>query len=189
MKQLLEKRTAELKELLDHVLIECSDQIAEATNLIIECYKNKGGVFVFGNGGSAADAQHIVGELNGRFLFDRPGLKAQSLVGDGATMTCISNDYGYDHIFARQLQANAEAGDIAWGLTTSGNSPNVIKAFEFAKDSDIKTIAMTGQGGGACAGLSDVIIASPSRYTPHIQEVGILIYHCICEQVEQEMFG
>lgn len=182
-------RVNELKGLLDHILDDCAESIQEASALIIECYRNRGGVFVFGNGGSAADAQHIAGELNGRFLFDRPGLKAQSLVGDGATMTCIANDYGYDHIFARQLQANATQGDVAWGLSTSGNSTNVLNAFGYAQVCGIKTIAMTGQGGGQCAQAADVLIAIPSSFTPHIQEAGVLVYHCICEKVEEELFG
>ena len=189
MKSLLNKRIKELKTLLNATEAECADAIQQAAGLIIECYRNDRGVFVFGNGGSAADAQHIVGELNGRFLVDRPGLKAQSLCGDAATMTCISNDYGYDQIFARQLQANAIAGDVAWGLSTSGNSLNVVNALTQAREQGVKTIAMTGQGGGKCAEYADVLIAIPSNFTPHIQEAGILIYHCICEQVEQQMFG
>jgi len=188
MKSLLSKRISELQSLLDMTLAQCAPAIEAAADLIIKCYQNKGGVFVFGNGGSAADAQHIVGELNGRFLFDRPGLKAQALVGDAATMTCISNDYGYEQIFARQLQANAVAGDVAWGLSTSGNSPNIVSALKQAKELGLKTIAITGQGGGKCTELADVLIAIPSGFTPHIQEVGILIYHCICEKIEADLF-
>ncbi len=175
MNELINKRVRELKNLLDLTLDECSDSMEAASDLILACYKGKGGVFVFGNGGSAADTQHIVGELNGRFLFDRPDLKAQSLCGDAATMTCISNDYGYDQVFARQLQANAIAGDVAWGLSTSGNSPNVVNAFKLAQQSGVKTLSITGQGGGKCAEYADVLIAIPSSFTPHIQEVGILI--------------
>ncbi len=189
MKTLLKKRIGELQQLLDSTFAECTDSVDQAAKLIIECYQNNGGVFVFGNGGSAADAQHIVGELNGRFLFDRPGLKAQALVGDAATMTCLSNDYGYDRIFSRQLQANAVAGDVAWGLSTSGNSPNVVKGLKQAKELGLKTVAITGMGGGRCAEYADVLIAIPSDYTPHIQEVGMVIYHCICEIIECSMCG
>ena len=189
MKTLLKKRIGELQLLLDSTFADCADLIDQAAKLIVECYQNNGGVFVFGNGGSAADAQHIVGELNGRYLFDRPGLKAQALVGDGATMTCISNDYGYDRVFARQLQANAVAGDVAWGLSTSGNSPNVVHAMKTAKELGLGTIAITGQGGGKCTEYVDILIAIPSKFTPHIQEVGICVYHCICEQVEASLFG
>ena len=186
MKLLLRQRTEELKGLLDLTLSACGDDIEAASNLIIEAFNCGKGVFVFGNGGSAADAQHIAGELNGRFLKERRALKAQSLVGDGATITCIGNDYGYEQIFARQLEANGVAGDIAWGLSTSGNSQNVVNALKYAKENGLRTIAMTGQGGGKCAELTDVLIAIPSNYTPHIQEVGVLIYHCICEQLEPE---
>lgn len=188
MKNLIKKRANELKSIIDLTSNECSESIEQVVELIIKCYKSNRGLFVFGNGGSAADAQHIVGELNGRFLFDRPGLKAQSLCGDVATMTCISNDYGYDQVFARQLQANAVAGDVAWGLSTSGNSPNVVNALAAAKEQGVKTIALTGQGGGQCAEKADVLIAIPSTFTPHVQEAGILIYHCICEKVESILF-
>jgi len=189
MRMLLEKRIRELQHLLDATLRECGDDIGRAADFIVDGYRHDRGVFIFGNGGSAADAQHIVGELNGRYLKERKGLKAQSLVGDGATMTCVSNDYGYEQIFARQLEANAVEGDIAWGLSTSGNSSNVVNAFKCAKEAGIVTIALTGQGGGECADLADVLIAIPSDFTPHVQEVGILIYHCICERVESELFG
>ena len=188
MKELLQKRTAELKGLLDLVLIECSESITEAADLIIDCYRSSGGVFLFGNGGSAADAMHIAAELNGRYLMDRPGLRAQSLVSDAATFTSLSNDYGYEKVFARQLEANGKAGDIAWGLSTSGNSPNVVHALCTAKARGLKTIALTGQGGGKCAEHADVLISVPSDCTPHIQEAGILIYHCICEAVEKKLF-
>jgi D-sedoheptulose 7-phosphate isomerase len=187
MNDLLKKRFEELGSLLEVTLDECSGQIEAAAEMIIDCYRAGNGVFVFGNGGSAADAQHIVGELNGRFLRERKGLKAQSLVGDVATMTSLSNDHGYAHLFSRQLEANGVAGDIAWGLSTSGNSENVVHAFTIAKENGLKTLAITGVGGGRCASLADVLIAIPSDFTPHIQEAGVLIYHCICEQVEQSL--
>ena len=187
MKKLLQTRILELHGILDLTMQECSGAINQAAELIIGCYRKHGGVFVFGNGGSAADAQHIVGELNGRFLKERRPFKAQSLVGDAATMTCISNDYGYAEIFSRQLEANAVAGDIAWGLSTSGDSTNVINALRCAKERGLKTLALTGEGGGKCAEFADVLITIPSSFTPHIQEVGLLVYHCICEQVEEVM--
>ena len=168
---------------------KCADQIIKATELLINTYKQDRGLFLFGNGGSAADALHITGELNGRFLFDRSGLKAQSLCSDSATLTCIANDYGYEEIFSRQLQSNAKAGDVAWGISTSGNSPNVVNALKYCKLNNIKTIALTGDGGGKCREYADVLIDIPSNSTPRIQEVGILIYHCICEEVEKILFG
>lgn len=168
---------------------KCLPQLIEASELLIETYKKDKGVFIFGNGGSAADALHIAGELNGRFLFDRPGLKAQSLCSDSATITCIANDYGYDQIFSRQLESNAIAGDVAWGISTSGNSPNVVNGLKYAKLNNIKTIVLSGKGGGNCANYADILIDIPSSSTPRIQEVGMLIYHSICESVEKNLFG
>jgi D-sedoheptulose 7-phosphate isomerase len=184
MSAILNQRTEELKAVLDVLPEACGKAAEQAAKLIIEAYRNGGGVFLFGNGGSAADAQHIAGELNGRFLKERRPLKAQALVGDAATVTSIANDYGYEQIFAKQLEANATQGDIAFGLSTSGNSPNVLEAFAAAKNIGMKTIAMTGQGGGQCAELADVLIAIPSDFTPHVQEAGTLVYHCLCEQIE-----
>ncbi len=131
----------------------------------------------------------MAGELNGRFLKERRPLKAQALVCDAATVTSLANDYGYEKIFSRQLMANAQAGDIAFGFSTSGNSKNVVEAFKAAKETGMKTIAMTGQGGGKCAELADVLIALPSDFTPHIQEAGQAVYHCLCEQIEAALFG
>jgi D-sedoheptulose 7-phosphate isomerase len=187
MKSILTQRTEELKAILDTLPEACGASIAQAANLIIESYRNGGGVFIFGNGGSAADAQHIAGELNGRFLKERRPLKAQALVGDAATVTSIANDYGYEQIFAKQLLANAREGDVAFGLSTSGNSKNVIEAFKAAKTAGIKTIVLTGRKGGQSAKWADVLISIPSDFTPHIQEAGMLVYHCICEQVESDV--
>ena len=165
-------------------LTELADPISQACDMIIESYKNSGGVYVFGNGGSAADAQHIAGELVGRFKLERKALRAQALSTDTSILTCLANDYSYEMIFARQLEANARPGDIALGLSTSGNSANVVQAFEYARENGIKTIAITGQAGGKCTELADCLIAIPSNNTPRVQEVGMLVYHIICQQVE-----
>jgi D-sedoheptulose 7-phosphate isomerase len=130
----------------------------------------------------------MAGELNGRYLKERKPLKAQALVCNASTVTCLANDYGYEQIFSRQLQANAVSGDVAFGFSTSGNSKNVLEAFKIAKTMGVKTIAMTGCSGGALAELADVLIEIPSNFTPHVQEVGVVVYHCICEQVEKELF-
>jgi len=188
MKKILEQRFAELDQVLKETLAQSSDSIVEAAEWIVEAYRNERGLFLMGNGGSAADSQHMAGELNGRFLKDRRPLKAQALVCDAATVTSIANDYGYEQIFAKQLLANAQAGDIAFGFSTSGNSGNVVEAFKAARDAGIKTIAMTGQSGGKLAELSDVLIEIPSVFTPHVQEAGMVVYHCICEYVEQVLF-
>lgn len=188
MKEMLTKRFQEVEQLLHDTLEQSADTISRAVSMIVAAYREEHGLFLFGNGGSAADAQHMAGELNGRYLKERKPLKAQALVGDAATITCLANDYGYEQIFAKQLQANAAFGDIAFGFSTSGNSKNVVEAFKSAKAIGVKTIAMTGCGGGALAELADVLIEIPSNFTPHIQEVGVVVYHCICEQVEKELF-
>jgi D-sedoheptulose 7-phosphate isomerase len=161
-------------------------RIAAAAELMINAYRNGGGVFLFGNGGSAADAQHIAGELVGRFLLHRQALKAQALSTDTSILTCLANDFSYEEIFSRQLEANAAAGDVAVGLSTSGNSPNVVRALQYARESGMKTIAFTKAGGGKCAELADVLIDIPCEATPRVQEIGMLVYHVLCEIVEAE---
>lgn len=187
MDELIRRRFSELAVLLESAMAECSSSITATVDVINGAYGNGCGVFVFGNGGSASDAQHIVAELNGRFLKERRPLKAQSLVSDTATMTSIGNDYGYAQIFVRQLDANGVEGDVAWGLSTSGNSPNVVNALRRAKEKGMKTIAITGLGGGECSDFADVLIAIPSSFTPHIQVVGMAIYHVICERIEADL--
>ncbi len=184
MKILIEKRFGEIEQVLRDTLRQSADAIDRAGQLMQKACLERRGIFLFGNGGSAADAQHVAGELNGRFLKERRPLKAQALVGDAATMTCIANDYGYEQVFARQLQANAEVSDIAFGFSTSGNSPNVIAAFKAAKAIGMKTIALTGKGGGALVDVADILIEIQSAFTPHIQEAGMVVYHCLCEQVD-----
>ena len=187
MNKTIQKRFDEHTEVLNTTVEHLGEHIQAAADLIIESYRNGGGVFLFGNGGSAADAQHIAGELVGRFLINRPPLKAQALSTDTSTITCIANDFSYDEIFSRQLQGNAAAGDVAIGLTTSGNSANVVAGLEYAKVNGIKTIAFTKSGGGKCAGLVDVLLDIPSEDTPRVQEIGMLVYHIICEIVEAAM--
>ena len=187
MKELLEKRFGEIEQVLRTTLEQGADAISCAGKMLQSACLERRGIFLFGNGGSAADAQHVAGELNGRFLRERRPLKAQALVCDAATVTSIANDYGYEQVFARQLQANAEAGDIAFGFSTSGNSPNVVEAFKAAKAIGMETIALTGKGGGALAELADVVVEIQSTFTPHIQEVGMVVYHCLCEQVDNAL--
>ena len=133
-------------------------RIARAVEMIVACCKSGGSVLLFGNGGSAADAQHIACELVGRFMLDRPPIRAQALSTDTSSLTAISNDYGYDGVFARQVEACGRAGDVAVGLSTSGNSANVVAALAKAREIGMSTIAFTGDGGGECAGLADVLL-------------------------------
>ncbi|MHC4561978.1 MAG: D-sedoheptulose-7-phosphate isomerase [Planctomycetota bacterium] len=163
---------------------QLAGQVAAAAEMIAEALAAGGGVFVFGNGGSAADAQHIAGELVGRYLMDRRPFRAEALTTDASTMTAIANDLGFEKVFARQLEGKARPGDIAWGISTSGASPNVVAALGYARENGLKTIALTGPGGGECAALADVLLAAPADRTPRVQEIHVMVYHTICELVE-----
>ena len=141
-------------------------------------------LLVCGNGGSAADAQHIVAELVGRFLRERRALRAICLSGDPGIITAWGNDRGFDDVFARQVEAHAEPGGVLLALSTSGNSPNVVKALEAARARGMVTIGLTGEGGGRMAPLCDHLFAVPSAFTPAIQQVHLCLYHCFCAGVE-----
>ena len=162
-----------------------AEAIAEAAEIIIAACRQGGGVFVFGNGGSAADAQHIACELVGRFRAERPALRAEALTTDSSVLTSIANDYSFQTVFARQLQGKARRGDVAVGLTTSGNSPNVVAALAEARRIGMRTIALTGNGGGKCAELADVLLDVPAGATPRIQEAHVVVYHVLCELIEE----
>ncbi len=161
-----------------------AERIEQAASMILEAYSCNGGVFVFGNGGSAADAQHFAAEMVGRCVRERRGLKAQALTANTSILTAISNDYDFELVFARQLEANASMNDVAMGLSTSGNSPNVVCALAKAREIGMKTIALTGRGGGRCAEFADILLDVPSDNTPRVQEVHMIVYHAICEIVE-----
>ena len=163
-------------------------KINEAAELIVKTYKQGGRVFFCGNGGSAADAQHLAAELSGRFYFDRPPLAAEALHVNTSYITAVANDYAYDVIFSREVDAFCKEGDVLVGISTSGNSANVLKAFETAKGKGVLTIAMTGESGGKMASISDILINIPSNDTPRIQESHITIGHIICQIVEEELF-
>ena len=172
--------------LSDKALIELIKKVAiEVTN----AYKNGFKTMLAGNGGSAADAQHIAGEFVSRFYFDRPGIPSIALTTDTSILTAIGNDYGYDRLFARQVQAQGVKGDIFIGISTSGNSANIIEALKVCKEKEIISIGLTGQSGGKMADLCDYCIKVPSNCTPRIQESHIVIGHIICAIVEEEIFG
>ncbi|EAJ9404855.1 D-sedoheptulose 7-phosphate isomerase [Campylobacter jejuni] len=156
---------------------------------IIKAYKNGNKTLLAGNGGSAADAQHIAGEFVSRFYFDRPGIASIALTTDTSVLTAIGNDYGYENLFARQVQAQGVKGDVFIGISTSGNSKNILKALEFCKQKEIISIGLSGASGGAMNELCDYCIKVPSTCTPRIQEAHILIGHIICAIVEEELFG
>ncbi len=164
------------------------ETIEEMSRCIIECYKNGGKVLFCGNGGSAADAQHLSAELSGRYYLDRPPLFAEALHVNTSNLTAVANDYSYNDVFARLTQAMGKEGDVLLGLSTSGTSKNVVKALAMARSLNMKTFSFTGQGGGDMKALSDYIIEVPSVDPPRIQECHILLGHTICEIVEREIF-
>lgn len=163
-------------------------QAVEVAHAIIGALRAGGKVIFFGNGGSAQDAGHLAAELMGRFAFDRPGLAAISLPDATAAMTAIGNDYSYDEVFARQVLAAGRAGDVVVGLTTSGNSPNVVRALEAARRAGMTTVTLTGASGGKVAEVAEICIRVPSHDTGRIQEACLHLGHSICEMVEAALF-
>jgi D-sedoheptulose 7-phosphate isomerase len=146
-------------------------------------------MLVCGNGGSAADAMHVTGELVGRFLLERRALNAVCLSSNPSVLTAWANDYSYETVFARQVEAYGRPGGVVLGISTSGNSPNVLRAFETAREMGMATVALTGEGGGAMAALSDHLLAAPSRSTPLIQQVHVCLYHYLCAAIERRLAG
>jgi D-sedoheptulose 7-phosphate isomerase len=163
----------------------CLPAMKLAADALITALRSGHKVLFFGNGGSAADAQHLAAEFLGRYLCERRPLPALALHCDTSAVTAIANDYGYDHVYSRQIEALAVAGDVAVGISTSGNSPNVVEAVKSARKMGVFTIALIGSSGGLMRGLVDVPIAVPSDETPRIQECHILIGHALCDAVEQ----
>ena len=162
--------------------------VNEAVNKIVATYNNNGKVLWCGNGGSAADAQHLAAELSGRFYYDRPPLFAEALHVNTSYTTAVANDYSYDVIYSRLVKAMGRKGDVLIGLSTSGNSANVVKAFEEAKTIGMTTIGFTGETGGKMKAVTDILINIPSIDTPRIQECHMLLGHTICEMVEIALF-
>ncbi len=165
------------------------NKIEEVSRMCVELYRGSNKTILAGNGGSAADAQHIAAELVGRYGFDRPSIPSLALTTDTSNLTAIGNDYGYDKVFSRQLEGMGQEGDIFIGISTSGNSLNLINAFEVAKNKGITTVALTGRDGGKMAKMADIALVVPSDSTPRIQESHILIGHILCDIIEKEIFG
>ena len=163
-----------------------TDAVAISAQLCIDCLKSGGKILLFGNGGSAADAQHIAAELVGRYKVERKSLPAIALTTDTSALTAISNDYGYIHVFDRQVEALANKGDVAIGISTSGNSINVINALKVASKLNCNTIGFSGQDGGEMNKICNINLAVPSKDTPRIQEMHIVIGHTICHLIDQE---
>jgi D-sedoheptulose 7-phosphate isomerase len=164
-------------------------QIESIVLLITKAFQNGNSVYFAGNGGSAADAQHLAAEFSGRFYKDRKSLPSEALHCNTSYLTAVANDYSYDVIYSRLIEGIAKSGDVLVGISTSGNSINIVKAFEKCKELNVKTVGLTGANGGKMKELSNILFNVPSNDTPRIQESHILIGHVICELVEKNIFG
>ncbi|RLP54958.1 MAG: SIS domain-containing protein [Ketobacter sp.] len=172
-------------------MLDCEELISKlelVAEACIQCMRNGGKVLLAGNGGSAADAQHIAGEFVSRFAFDRPGLPAIALTTDTSILTAIGNDYGYENLFARQVQAHGQAGDLFLGYSTSGKSPNILSAFKEARERGLICVGLAGNRGGPMRELCDYLLEVPSSDTPKIQEGHLVLGHILCGLVENAMF-
>ena len=187
IKQILSESIKVKNKILDEPSL--LDQIRKISSVIIEAYRKKNKVILFGNGGSAADAQHVAGELVNKFQLEREALPAIALTTDSSILTSIANDYGYSRVFARQVEALVNEGDVVVGISTSGNSANIIEAVKVAKEKGAKTVGFTGSSRGKLAKLVDLVVRVPSDETPRIQESHITILHIICYLVERGLFG
>ena len=184
MKELIKKRIQESIDVKKKVIETQADTIARMVEEITSSFKQNGKVIFFGNGGSAADSQHVAAEFIGRFERERKSLPAIALTTDTSILTALGNDYGFESVFSRQLEGIGKKGDVAVAISTSGNSPNVLEGVRQAKKMGIKTLAFTGRDGGKLAKAGDVSLIVPSDNTARIQEAHICIFHIICELVE-----
>jgi D-sedoheptulose 7-phosphate isomerase len=182
----LEVHAEMARSLVDEALAE---QLVRVGGAIATALRAEGRLLLFGNGGSAADAQHIATEFTGRYLLERPGLPALALAENTAAVTAIGNDYGFEQVFARQVRAFGRPGDIAVALSTSGTSPNVLRGVEAAREAGLVTVGVTGPGGDRLAAVCEHCIRIPAQETPQIQEGTMLVLHTICELVEHDLFG
>ncbi|MCS7233101.1 MAG: D-sedoheptulose 7-phosphate isomerase [Synergistetes bacterium] len=185
MKESFEEHISVVRE----TLRVCEQEIKAFIELAIKTLKNGGKIAFMGNGGSAADSQHLAAEFVGRFAKDRAPLPAVALTTDTSILTAVGNDYGFEHIFLRQVDALLREGDLLVAISTSGESPNVVKAVLGAKNKNVRVVGLLGKGGGKLRELCDVAIVVPSNSTPRIQEVHILIGHLVCEEVEKALYG
>lgn len=176
-----------LTEILEDFFSANEQLLEEVIELSVERLKAGGKILIFGNGGSAAQAQHFAAELVNKFLKIRPAIRAVSLTTDTSALTSIANDTSFDFVFSRQVEALGDRKDIAIGLSTSGNSPNVIEAVKAAKEKEVMTVALTGKGGGKLSSLPDFLLGVPSDHTPRIQEVHLFLLHLLAQEIERRM--
>lgn len=184
----LTEAVADTRRLMERLVAEQAETVAAAARLLAGTFNAGRKVLIFGNGGSAADAQHIAAEFVNRFQVERPPLAALALTTDTSVLTSIANDYAFAEVFVKQVKALGRPGDVAWGISTSGSSLNVVLALEEAKALGLKTMALTGGEGGPVAGQAEVAIVVPSRNTPRIQEVHIMVGHVLCDLVDYLLF-
>lgn len=187
MKQFISKILADSVAVKQQTISNYMDRIIETAERLAACIAAGNKILIFGNGGSAADAQHIAAELVNRFKIERPPLAAIALTTDTSILTSIGNDYDFDQLFSKQIAALGRPDDIAWGISTSGNSPNVVAALDKALEMDLHTLAMTGRG-GRMAEIADLVLPVDSDDTPRIQETQITIAHILCELVDRILF-
>ena len=190
LKSYIKQEIAKSAELLSRMLADdpLMTELEKVADCCVTAIRSGGKVLFAGNGGSASDAQHLAAEIVCRFSYDRPGLPAFSLATDSSVMTAIGNDYGYEHLFARQVQAVGVAGDVFVGITTSGKSPNILMALSEARNKGLVTVGFTGESGGEMLGLCDLCVRIPSRETAKIQEGHIVLGHILCGIIEQTVF-
>jgi D-sedoheptulose 7-phosphate isomerase len=188
MEQKIKNMLGEAVELNKGIAEKLSSRIEDATLAVVDCLRKGKKLLLCGNGGSASQCSHIAAEFTGRFKKDRKALPAIALTTDISAITALANDYGFERVFERQVEALGNEGDVLIAITTSGNSPNIIRALNKSKSLGIKTIALLGKGGGKAKNLADIEIIVPSSNTPRIQEAHLALLHTICELVEEELF-
>ena len=186
IKEVFQQSIAVKKSILENTAI--LTEIEKSVDVVVHAFRNNHRVLFCGNGGSAADAQHLAAEFSGRFYYDRPPLDAEALHVNTSYITAVGNDYSFDEVYARLIKAKSAKGDVLVALSTSGNSPNILKAIEAAKERGMFTIGLTGESGGKMNGMCDIILKVPSTDTPRVQESHITIGHIICELTEAAIF-
>ncbi|MDO9531914.1 MAG: D-sedoheptulose 7-phosphate isomerase [Deltaproteobacteria bacterium] len=184
----LKRMVEESIRLKDQFFGEQGEKVLATARLLVEVFQAGGKVLIFGNGGSAADAQHLAAEFVNRFQVERPPLAALALTTDTSILTAVANDYDFKQVFAKQVRALGRPGDLAWGISTSGNSPNVVAGLDTARELSMKTLALSGGDGGPVAAAAEMALTVPSRNTPRVQEVHITIGHVLCDLVDFLLF-
>ena len=188
MKSIVERSFVESIEAKRRCLKNNHESLIRAATVIVEAFNNESKLMIFGNGGSAADAQHIAAEFVNKFMIERPPLPAMALTTDTSILTSVSNDYDFDDVFSKQIQALGIEGDVAWGISTSGEAANVLAGLRVARNRGLRTIGMTGSGGGKMAEFAQVLLGVDGENTARIQECHITMAHIICELVDYQLF-